>query len=105
MRSQSCKRLAAKRDHHPGKSGQRHGDLGSDRQGFTWFYHFALDRIQAARTNTKFGQDLPSSTISRAMMSGSGRLALSSSDSSFSQSHCVAGAVLARLLRLVSSCD
>jgi hypothetical protein len=28
-------RIAAKRDHHPGKSGQRHSDLGSDRQGFT----------------------------------------------------------------------
>jgi len=28
-----------------------------------WFYRFALDRIQAARTNTKFGQDLRSSTI------------------------------------------
>jgi hypothetical protein len=56
-------RIAAKRDHHPGKSGQRHCDLGSDRQGFTWFYRFALDRIQAARTNTKFGQDLRSSKI------------------------------------------
>jgi len=56
-------RIAAKRDHHPGKSGQRHCDLGSDRQGFTWFYRFALDRIQAARTKTKFGQDLRSSTI------------------------------------------
>jgi hypothetical protein len=56
--------LAAKRDHHPGKSGQRHNDLGSDRQGFTWFYRFALERIQAARPNTKFGQDLRSSTIS-----------------------------------------
>ena len=43
-------------------------DLGSDRQGFTWFYRFALDRIQAARTNTKFGQDLRSSTIPSAMM-------------------------------------
>jgi hypothetical protein len=52
----------------PSKSGQRHSDLGSDRQGFTWFYRFALDRIQAARTNTKFGQDLRSSTISSAMM-------------------------------------
>jgi hypothetical protein len=27
-------------------------------EGFTRFYRFALDRIQAARTNTKFGQDL-----------------------------------------------
>jgi hypothetical protein len=63
MCDQSCSELLRNATTSPAKFGQRHSDLGSDRQGFTWFYRFALDRIQAARTNTKFGQDLRSSTI------------------------------------------
>jgi hypothetical protein len=36
------------------QSGQRHRDVGGDRQGFTWFHRFGLNRIQTTRTNTKF---------------------------------------------------
>ena len=49
-------RFAAKRHHHPGKSCQRHRDLSSGRESFTWFHRFRLDRIQLASTNTKFGR-------------------------------------------------
>jgi len=49
-------RLAAKRHHDSGESGQRHRDLSGGRQGFTWFHRFGLDRIQLARTNTNFGR-------------------------------------------------
>jgi hypothetical protein len=56
-------RLAAKRHHHSGKSCQRHRDLSGGRQGFTWFHRFGLDRIQLARTNTKFRQDKRPSTM------------------------------------------
>ena len=48
------KRLAAKRHHDPGKSGQRHRDLGGRRQGFTWLHRGGLDRNQPARTNTNY---------------------------------------------------
>jgi hypothetical protein len=49
-------RPAAKRHHHPGKSGQRHRDLSGGCKRFSWFHRFRLDRIQSAQTNTKFGQ-------------------------------------------------
>jgi hypothetical protein len=48
MCDQSCSDLRRNADHHPGKSGQSHSDLGSDRQGFTWFYRFALDNSGGA---------------------------------------------------------
>ena len=48
-------RLAAKRHHDSGKSGQCDRDLGGGREGFTWFHRFGLDRIQGTQTNTKFG--------------------------------------------------
>jgi hypothetical protein len=65
---QSCSDLLRNTTTTPAKSGQRHSDLRRDRQGVTWFYRFALDRIQAARTNTKFGQDLRRFYDSSAMM-------------------------------------
>src|SRR5204863_6357375 len=49
-------RLAAKRHHDSGKSGQCDRDLGGGREGFTWFHRFGLDRIQGTQTNTKFGR-------------------------------------------------
>jgi hypothetical protein len=36
-------RPAAKRHHHPGKSGQRHRDLSGGRESFTRFHRFGLD--------------------------------------------------------------
>src|SRR5437762_8746578 len=49
-------RLAAKRHHDSGKSGQCDRDLGGGREGFTWFHRFGLDTIQGTQTNAKFGR-------------------------------------------------
>jgi len=57
------KRLAAKRHHDPGKSGQRHRDLGGRRQGFTWLHRCGLDRIQPARTNTNYAREKTNATL------------------------------------------